>query len=189
MYRLLFATAALLATIPASAAPMEVAADTRVGFDITHWRLSTVSGSFSDIHGVVDWDPAQPQLTTAAITIPIASVDTHNADRDAHLRQAEIFDARRFPTAVFTSTEVRDIGEQGFDLVGTLEMKGVTQPVTLHVTDVQAGRAKATATLDRFAWGVTYGNSLVETGAIAIGQAVTLSIDLVLKPFEVEPGS
>ena len=42
--------------------------------------------------------------------IQVTSIDTKNADRDAHIRSADFFDAEQFPTATFRSTGVRTAG-------------------------------------------------------------------------------
>ncbi len=180
MTRFLTAAFLLFPTLASAGSFTVNSAETSVGFEVIHWRLSTVAGSFSDVTGEIDWDASNPTATRAVISVPIMSVDTANGQRDAHLRRADIFDAAQWPVATFTSTQVSNIKGDDFDLIGTLSMKGVEHPITLHVKDMNDGGATATATMDRFLWNVVYGNSLAETGSIAISQQVELKINLAM---------
>jgi polyisoprenoid-binding protein YceI len=65
-------------------------------------------------------------------TIEVASVDTANADRDAHVLSADILDVERRPTMVFRSTRV--VGaEMEWQVDGELTIGEITRPVTLAV--------------------------------------------------------
>ncbi len=80
-----------------------------VGFSVRHLMVSKVRGTFNDFTGAI----TVAEDGTAAVTaeIQVASIDTKNADRDAHIKSADFFDAEQYPTATFTSTAVRAKGD------------------------------------------------------------------------------
>ena len=79
------------------------AAHSSVGFTIRHLGVSKVRGRFQrfDVELVVGDDLASSALTAS---IDVASIDTGNADRDAHVLAADIIDVARRPTMTFRST-------------------------------------------------------------------------------------
>ena len=111
-------------------APGRWALDTNhssVGFAIRHLGVSKVKGHFRTFEvDVVVGETLDTTSVTA--TIDVASIDTGNADRDAHVLQPDILDVRLRPTLVFRSTRVE------LDRIeGELTIGQVTQPVTLDV--------------------------------------------------------
>ncbi len=104
-------------------------------FAIRHMMVSTVRGEFQRFSGEVSWDPAQPEGTTASVTIETASIATHDEKRDEHLRSADFFDAATHPAITFTSKRAETTGD-GLTLFGDLTMHGVTKEVALAVSDI-----------------------------------------------------
>jgi polyisoprenoid-binding protein YceI len=162
-------------------------AHSNVEFAVRHLMISTVKGRFSDISGTVTVDEHTPSATTLDVTIPVATIDTRQPDRDAHLRSADFFDVERYPTITFKSRRVDGDLASAFRVVGNLTMHGVTREVALDVTTEGQGpnpvgpglRAgySAKATLDRRDFGLTY-NAALETGGVAVGHDIKISIDL-----------
>src|SRR5215210_1615677 len=79
-----------------------------VEFAIRHLMITTVRGRFTDVQGTVVIDEADPAKGSVEVTIGAASIDTREAQRDAHLRSADFFDTEKFPTITFRSTAIRD---------------------------------------------------------------------------------
>jgi polyisoprenoid-binding protein YceI len=104
---------------------------TSVGFTVRHLGVAKVRGRFGDVAAnlVVGPTPAQSSITA---TIATASIDTGNADRDAHVRSAELLDVERRPTMSYRSTEVRADGDS-WTVDGELTIGTVTRPLTLAV--------------------------------------------------------
>jgi polyisoprenoid-binding protein YceI len=102
-----------------------------VGFSIRHLGVSKVRGRFDkfDIDVVVGETLAATSVTAS---IDVASIDTGNADRDAHVLSADIVDVTQRPTIEFRSTHVSDAGDH-YDVEGELTIGTVTRPVTLAV--------------------------------------------------------
>lgn len=158
-------------------------AHSEVTFSIRH-LMSKVRGSFTDFSGELSV-AEDLSVSTAAATIRLASVDTRNADRDAHLRSAEIFDVERYPSMSFASTGVRaDDGRYLLD--GELTIKDVTRSVTLEVefngtgTDPWGGtRAGFTAAtqLSRKDFGVEF-NVPLQGDKVLLGDKVDIQLEI-----------
>src|SRR6266436_6774425 len=61
-------------------------AHTRIGFVARHAMVTKVRGSFNEFEGGAVIDGANPENSTATVTITATSIDTRNAQRDEHLR-------------------------------------------------------------------------------------------------------
>jgi polyisoprenoid-binding protein YceI len=178
-------------TVPTLARLPELAAGTytidpahsEVTFSIRH-LMSKVRGSFTDFSGELS---VADDLSVSAATasIRLASVDTRNADRDAHLRSAEIFDVERYPTMTFATTGVRaDRGRYVLD--GELTIKDVTRQVALEVefngtgTDPWGGtRAGFTATteISRKDYGIEF-NVPLQGDKVLLGDRVDVQLEV-----------
>jgi polyisoprenoid-binding protein YceI len=159
-----------------------------VEFAIRHLMITTVKGRFTDVKGTVKSDGSDPAKGNVSVTIGVASIDTREPQRDAHLRSADFFDADKFPTITFNSRNIRDVGSNSFKLVGDLAIRGVTREVVLDVTS--EGRAKdpwggeragftASGRINRSDFGLTW-NQALETGGVLVGDEVKISIDAEL---------
>ena len=112
---------------------------TQIGFSLLHLGFSYYSGTFSNVSGTLRLAPSSPATDRLDITIPIASVATTSAKLDGELKGPAWFDATRYPTATFTSTQVTPVGTDAARVVGTLTLHGVSEPETLMVHFVGAG--------------------------------------------------
>jgi polyisoprenoid-binding protein YceI len=164
------------------------AAHSHVEFAVRHLMISTVKGRFTDVKGSVRSDDSDPAKGDVDITIGVASIDTREPQRDAHLRSADFLDAERFPSITFRSRRIEDPRTNKFRLLGDLTIHGVTREVALDVTS--EGRAKdpwggeragftATTTIKRSEFGLTW-NQALETGGVLVGDDVKVSIDVEL---------
>src|SRR3979409_467735 len=93
-------------------APGRWAVDTNhssIGFSIRHLGVSNVRGRFTRFEAdVVIGDTLD--TTTVTATVDVASIDTANADRDAHVLSADIIDVAQRPTLAFRSTRITGAG-------------------------------------------------------------------------------
>lgn len=92
-------------------------------FTIRHMKISTVRGAFLDFDATLEGGE-QPRVSGAIRT---ASADTHDENRDGHIKSPEFFDVERYPEATFSGTLVAPDRVEG-----ELTLKGVTKPITLH---------------------------------------------------------
>lgn len=104
-----------------------------VGFSVKHF-FTPVQGQFDDYEARVNFDPANPGASTVEVRIAVASVNTNNEKRDAHLQTADFFDAETYPYITFRSTQVRQTGDAEYVVIGDLTIKDVTREVELPVT-------------------------------------------------------
>ncbi|MFG2639705.1 YceI family protein [Streptomyces sp. NPDC048370] len=102
-----------------------------VGFTIRHLGISKVRGRFNDLSAelVVGESLADSSITA---TVALASIDTGNADRDAHVRAADLLDVEKRPTMTFRSTRIGGAGEE-WTLEGDLTIGDVTRPIAFDV--------------------------------------------------------
>jgi polyisoprenoid-binding protein YceI len=115
-------------------APGRWAVDTNhssIGFSIRHLGVSKVRGRFTRFDAdVVVGDTLD--TTTVNATVDMASIDTANADRDAHVLSPDIIDVAQRPTMVFRSTRIAGAGSE-YQIEGDLTIGDVTRPVILAV--------------------------------------------------------
>jgi polyisoprenoid-binding protein YceI len=179
------------ATVQTAAARTTWAIDpvhSSVEFAVRHLMITTVKGRFADVRGDVVLDEIDPAGSSANITIAVASIDTREPQRDAHLRSADFFEVDRYPAMTFRSTRVAGHSPEALTLFGDLTIHGVTREVALEVTS--EGRSKdpwggqragfsATTTIKRSDYGLTW-NQLLETGGLAVSDEVKISLDVQL---------
>jgi polyisoprenoid-binding protein YceI len=180
------ATVATAATTGAAAWNIDPA-HSNVEFAIRHLMISTVKGRFADVKGALVLDDADVTRSTVDVTIGVASIDTRVGQRDDHLRSGDFFDAERFPAITFKSRRVQQDGD-GLKVTGDLTIRDVTREVTLDVTPegrgsdpwggVRAGFS-ATTKISREDFGLTW-NQVLETGGVAVGKDVKISIEAEL---------
>jgi polyisoprenoid-binding protein YceI len=106
---------------------------TLVTFCIKHMGVSTYCGRFNKVSGEATFNGAQPDKSSAKVSIDVASVDTPSDALDAKLRE-EFFETAKFPTATFETTAISVTGKTTGQITGNLTLHGVTKPVTLKTT-------------------------------------------------------
>ncbi len=156
-------------------------------FKVKHMMISNVKGKFGDISGILTLDEANPGRSSVEASIPIASLNTGDAQRDGHLKSADFFDAEKFPTATFKSTEVKKTGASEFAVVGALTIHGATQNVSFAVEELSApgkdpwGNTRigltATTRINRKDFGLTW-NAALETGGVLVGEDIHITLDI-----------
>ncbi|MFD0683576.1 YceI family protein [Actinomadura fibrosa] len=158
-------------------------AHSEVTFTIRH-LMSKVRGSFTEFSGAIQIAEELAQ-STATAEIKVASLDTRNADRDAHVRTADVLDVENHPTFTFTTHGVRAEGGDHY-LDGELAIKGIARPVTLEVEFNGVGedpwggtRAgfSATTTINRKDWGIEFNVPLKGDKAL-LGDKVDIQLEI-----------
>ncbi|GAA2149597.1 YceI family protein [Actinomadura napierensis] len=154
-----------------------------VTFTIRH-LMTKVRGSFTEFSGAVTIADDLAG-SSAAAEIKMASIDTRNADRDAHVRQADVLDVENHPTMTFNATGVRAEGGEYY-LDGDLTIRGITRPVALTVEfngvaedpwgGTRAGFSAGT-TINRKDWGIEFNVPLKGEGAL-LGDKVDLQLEI-----------
>lgn len=161
---------------------------TNATFSVRHLMISNVRGEFQKVSGTVTFDPAKPEAASIKAEIEVASISTREAQRDAHLRSADFFDAENFPLITFASTSVRR-GDKGLEVVGNLTIRGTTKEVVLAIdgptpeqTDpwgnVRVG-ASASTKIKRSDFNMTW-NTVLEAGGVVVGDDINIHLDVEL---------
>ena len=141
--------ALLAAPLAATAAPESYTLDpthTYPSFHVEHWGLSMMQGRFDKNSGKFSFDRAAKTGSTE-LTIDTASLTTGDnvkgnraQSRDDHLRSADFFNVKEFPTMTFKSTKVNFTGDLPSSVEGNLTLLGVTKPVTLTFERFKCGQ-------------------------------------------------
>lgn len=165
-------------------------AHTSVTFGVRHMMVSTVRGEFQKVTGTVTWDPAQPDATTIEASLDVASINTREAQRDAHLKSADFLDVEKYPTIEFRSRGIGRSMAGGVEIVGELTIHGTTRVITLQVEGPTPeyknpwGQtvmgASAKTTIKRSEFGMTW-NTVLEAGGLLVGDDISIQLDVELR--------
>ncbi len=112
---------------------------TQVLFGVSHLGFTTYYGEFRDTSGTLTLDPAKPADSKLDVTIQVDSVSVQSPKLEGELKSDAWLDAGKFPEATFKSTKVTKTGAATATVTGDLTLHGVTKPLTLSVTYVNAG--------------------------------------------------
>jgi polyisoprenoid-binding protein YceI len=159
-----------------------------VGFKVRHMMISNVSGTFGNISAEATTNG--DDFTTARMNFK-AEIDTINtgvADRDAHLKSADFFDAANHPELLFHSTGVKQGASDELEISGEMTIHGVTKPVSLKaefagIAVDPYGQTKAglsvTGKIKRSDFGLTW-SAVTEAGNIVVGDEIKLECEIQL---------
>ncbi len=157
-----------------------------VGFEVTHMMISTVEGNFGEFSGNIEVNK-KGKLTSLSGDVSIASVDTNDAKRDAHLQQDDFFAVASFPKMTFNSTKVKGSHDKGYSVTGDLTIRDVTKSVTLDLAPFKGpitdgwGNTRvatvATTEINRQEFGVTWSASL-DSGGLVVSDEVAIEIKM-----------
>ncbi len=156
-------------------------------FKVKHMMISNVKGQFAKVTGVLTLDESDLTDSHVEALIEAASIETRDAQRDAHLKSADFFDVEKFPTLFFKSTRVSPVGDGELAVEGDLTIRGVTRKVVFSVEGPTPpakdpwGNTRvavsATTKINRKDFGLTW-NTALETGGILVGDEVTITLDV-----------
>ena len=165
-------------------------AHTRIGIRARHAMVTTVRGSFTGFAGEASLQPADPAASWVALRIETATIDTGNADRDAHLRSADFLDADNSPKITFRSVRTEPTGGSGFRLHGTLTIRNITQPVIFEARHTATskdpwGRQRllytARTSVNRSDYGIRW-NKVLDNGGWLVGERIEIEMDIQALP-------
>ena len=114
------------------------AAHSSIGF-VCKQMGAPMPGRFTRFRAEAALDAKALPASHLSVVIDMSGVTMDNADIDATLRQPDWFDTQRYAQAAFTSTAIKRLGPQDFQVAGRLTIKGQTRPVTVPMHLVQSG--------------------------------------------------
>jgi polyisoprenoid-binding protein YceI len=157
-------------------------AHTNLGFKVRHMMVSNTQGNFEDFDGTFSYDPKTRRLEALNGEVKVASVNTDEAKRDAHLRGPDFFDASKYPTMTMKFVE-----QKGDKVTLALTMKDVTKDVVLEMADASDvikdpwGNTRAGFALEgkinRKDFQINF-SQLMETGGVMVGDEVRLQLEI-----------
>ncbi|MBX9771016.1 MAG: YceI family protein [Candidatus Obscuribacterales bacterium] len=156
-------------------------------FAIKHMMVSNVNGSFGKVTGNVQYDGKNLPAANVDAVIDVASINTNEPKRDEHLKGKDFFDVEKYPTITFKSKKITTT-EDGFKILGTLTMHGVSKDITLNSEAMGPvvnahGKTRtgtsASAKINRKDFGISYNQALDNGGAI-VGDDVKVTLDVEL---------
>ena len=160
-------------------------AHSSVNFAVRHMVVAKTRGRFTKFSGSFSFDAADPSKSTVSVTIDASSIDTHEPQRDGHLRSPDFLDADNHKEITFTSKRVEGSGDE-LRVVGDLTIRGVTHEVTLDVEHHGGGKDpwgnektgfSAKTSINRKDYGLTW-NQVLETGGVLVGEKIEIEIDV-----------
>ena len=160
-------------------------AHSEVSFTVRHMMFAKVRGTFNAWNAKLSYDAADPLKSRVDVDVDLASIDTRDDKRDAHLRSDDFFSAERFPKMTFKSQSIEKAGKS-YKLAGNLTIRDVTRPIVLDVESNGAGKDPwgnqrvgftARGTLNRSDWGLKW-NQALETGGVLVSDKVDIEVEI-----------
>jgi polyisoprenoid-binding protein YceI len=160
---------------------------TEVQFKIKHLVIATVTGNFKKFSGSVESETEDFDGASVNFSLDVTSIDTNQADRDAHLKSPDFFAAEQYPTVDFTGI-LKNISGNDYKLDGELTMRGTTKSVVLDVEfggimvdpwgNTKAG-FEINGKVNRKDFGLSW-NAITEAGGMVVSEEVKLHINAEL---------
>jgi len=141
--------------------------------DINSSEIGWVGKSISDAHrGKLKLSKAEIQFKNdklvgglfeadmSSITCTDIGDTTDNRHFIEHIANEDFFEVNKYPTASFTITEVKDLGDDNYEVTGRMKIKDKENPLTFtaKVTPAEVGRrVSSLITIDRTLYGIEYG--------------------------------
>jgi polyisoprenoid-binding protein YceI len=157
-------------------------------FKVKHMMISNVKGQFAKVTGTLTLDESDLINSRVEALIEAASIETRDAQRDAHLKSADFFDVEKFPTLSFKSAHISHGRDGELAVEGDLTIRGVTRKVLFFAVEGPTPPVKdpwgntrvavsATTKINRKDFGLTW-NTALETGGILVGDEATITLDV-----------
>ena len=161
---------------------------TAAEFRVRHMMVTYVRGAFKDVHGTLEFDPEDPGKSSVEAVIDASGLWSGEADRDAHLRNADFLDVENHPEITFKGADVEVDSGHDFSVTGDLTIRGVTKQATLAVRYLgqwptpwwEDGEDKgpktragfvATTRINRHDFGVSW-SATMDRGGLVVGDTV-----------------
>jgi polyisoprenoid-binding protein YceI len=156
-------------------------------FKVKHMMISHVKGHFAKVTGALTLDETNLANSRVEAIIDATSLETRDAQRDAHLKGADFFDVEKFSTLSFKSSRISLVRDGELSVEGDLTVRGTTGKVVFAVEgptppakdpwgNTRVG-VSATTKISRKDFGLTW-NAALESGGFLVGDEVTITLDV-----------
>ena len=102
-----------------------------IEFSVKHLMISTVRGRFGKFEAEMTAEVADFSDLKVEFSADIDSIVTGVADRDAHLKTVDFFDAAQWPKLSFVSTGIERSSVGNYVLRGDMTIRDQTRPIEL----------------------------------------------------------
>ena len=161
----------------------------KIGFSVRHFGITETEGQFKKAQATIVTTKEDFSDVKVSVTIDAGSIDTNDAQRDAHLKSADFLDTEKYPVIHFEGDKIEKMQENNYKLSGSLTVKGVTRPIALdmefagRVAKDPYGNTKAGLLLqgriNRKDFGVVW-NVALDHGGVAVSEVVKIYCPLQL---------
>lgn len=103
-----------------------------IDFSVRDLGLFASEGAFRRFEARLVLNNSHPERTRISVAVDAGSVDMAWHDAADMLRSADFFDVRRYPEVRYQSSSVQELARGHFTIRGLIQIRGVTQPLTLH---------------------------------------------------------
>jgi polyisoprenoid-binding protein YceI len=104
-----------------------------IGFEFRQMGVP-VKGGFKRFTTQMVFDPAKPDAARAQIEIDLASIDAGSPEADEESAGKLWFNRSVYPKATFVSSQIRVLGNNRYEMRGTLTLKGRSRDMVVPVT-------------------------------------------------------
>ena len=108
-------------------------AHTVAEFKVKHMMISNLKGQFAEVTGWLTVDESDLKNSRVEALIEASSIETRDAQRDAHLKGADFFDVEKFPTLSFKSSRITPLRDGELAVEGDVTIRGVTRKLVFTV--------------------------------------------------------
>lgn len=160
-----------------------------VKFKVKHLVVSTVTGNFKTFSGSLEAE--NPDFSDAKISFEadIDSINTHNEQRDGHLKSADFFLAHEHPKMTFVSKSLEKKSDGEYTVTGDLNIRGIAKEIKLDVAyngtilgfgNQPVAGFEITGKINRKDFGMTF-DGFTEAGGIIVSEEVKIELNLEMQ--------
>jgi polyisoprenoid-binding protein YceI len=154
-----------------------------VGFEVRHMGIATVRGAFRRFQGTIDATGGTPVLKGS---VDVASIDTGEEQRDAHLTAPDFFDVEQYPEIAFHTTAIDGTDDARIRFTGEITIRGISKPIELTGTAGEGGTDpwgnerigfEVEGVIDRRDFGLSW-NQILPNGNLLVSNEVKLVVSV-----------
>ncbi|MGA4506472.1 YceI family protein [Propionibacteriaceae bacterium G1746] len=156
-------------------------------FIARHAVVTKIRGKFTDFDIRIDANADDVEASSVQVHVRVASVDTNQEQRDAHLRSADFFDVERWPEMTFISTSVEEVDEDVLLVQGDLTIRDVTRSISLPLdflgvqvdplSGVERASFEGTRRINREDFGLRW-NVPLDKGGVLVSERINIEISV-----------
>ncbi|MBF7682698.1 YceI family protein [Acinetobacter sp. B5B] len=131
MYKSLLCLMTLCAitTNYAQAQSYQLAKNGSVGFYIKKFAIKVLQAEFEQVDSHIDFDATRLSQSHMSFVMKVDSLKLSNDALHDMVLGPDVFNVQQYKDIIFESTEIQNIGEHDYHVLGHLTIKGKTKPV------------------------------------------------------------